>query len=55
MREANKRGIKLTLGSDAHVPENVGNYTDRLIEIVRFAGYSSLIRFRRRKMIEEEI
>lgn len=42
------RGVELTLGSDAHAPEEVGKDFDRAVEELRAAGVRSLARFDRR-------
>jgi histidinol-phosphatase (PHP family) len=44
-----KKGIRITLGSDAHRPENIGRHYDRAIPMLRSAGYKYLTTFTRRK------
>jgi histidinol-phosphatase (PHP family) len=38
-------GVEITLGSDAHVPEQVGCDYDRLLALVRDVGYEQVIAF----------
>jgi len=42
LEEAKKRGVEITLASDAHIPENVGRDLDRAIEHARAAGYATI-------------
>lgn len=55
LKEAKKRNIKITVGTDAHIPRNVGKNLDKAIQVAKLAGYDSLIRFKKRKMIEVKI
>lgn len=55
LKEARKRNIKITIGSDAHVPEDIGKNIDRAIKIAKLAGYDSLVRFKERKIMEVEL
>lgn len=52
LREAFRRGITVTLASDAHTPEHVGFAFPELMRHVRSAGYSGLARYagRRRQL-----
>jgi histidinol-phosphatase (PHP family) len=43
------RGVPVTLGSDAHVPELVGRDFDRARELMRSAGYETITVFERRQ------
>jgi histidinol-phosphatase (PHP family) len=43
-----KNGVAVTLGSDAHRPEQVGRYFDKAIDMLRSAGYTKITRFRNR-------
>ena len=47
------QGVPVTLGSDAHAPEQVGRYFDDAIELLQDLGYRSLAVFsgRRRRFI----
>ena len=42
-------GVGLTLGSDAHRPEEVGRYYDRVLPLLKASGGSHLTAFRRRR------
>ncbi len=55
LEEAKKRNIQVTLGSDAHEPDEVGRNFDKALEVLRIVGYKSLVRFERRKKIEVKI
>ena len=55
LKDAKKKGINLTLGSDAHIPYKVGKNLDKAIDIAQQAGYTSLERFIKRKKIEVKI
>lgn len=55
VRQACKRNIDLTIGSDAHTPENIGSGLEKGIEIAKRAGYKKLVRFIKRKKIEVKI
>lgn len=41
--------VPVTLGSDAHIEQNIGKYFDRAVELLRQTGYSELVLFTRRK------
>jgi histidinol-phosphatase (PHP family) len=49
LRQARTRGIRITLASDAHVPQNVGRDLDKAIEHARAAGYETVTVFDRRE------
>lgn len=41
--------IPITLGSDAHVPEDVGRYFDEAIRLAKEVGYTKIVQFTKRK------
>lgn len=43
------RGIKITLGSDAHCPEDVGRDFDQASKLIREIGFEKITRFTQRK------
>ncbi|NMC07756.1 MAG: histidinol-phosphatase HisJ [Candidatus Lokiarchaeota archaeon] len=43
------RNIKITLGSDAHDPAEVGYCFDKAIDLAKRAGYASLVTFKKRQ------
>ena len=45
LRECRRRGIAVTLGSDAHRPAEVGRHFDRAVSLLRRAGFDSLTTF----------
>lgn len=49
---AAERGIKLTMGSDAHAPSHVGQHFDAVREMLRQKGFSSLYYFEKRERKE---
>ncbi|MBI2617480.1 histidinol-phosphatase HisJ [Candidatus Gottesmanbacteria bacterium] len=53
--EAQKRDIPITIGSDAHIPENVGRNLGKAIEMAKKMGYTKLVRFKKRQKIEVAI
>jgi histidinol-phosphatase (PHP family) len=55
LAEAKNRGLKITLASDAHVPELVGRDLDRAIEHARAAGYETVTVFERRQATQEPL
>jgi histidinol-phosphatase (PHP family) len=55
LKEAKKRNIPITIGSDAHSRERVGKDLDFAYNFAREAGYTSIVRFKARKMISVEI
>ncbi|MBI2611706.1 histidinol-phosphatase HisJ [Candidatus Gottesmanbacteria bacterium] len=55
LKEAKKRGINLTLGSDAHFPQKVGRNLDIAVSLAKQAGFTSLVRFKNRTKIEVKI
>jgi len=44
-----RHGIPITLGSDAHAPEEVGMNFKEAIELVRRAGYTSCLTFKQKR------
>jgi histidinol-phosphatase (PHP family) len=44
-----ENSVPITLGSDAHRPEDVGRYFARTIKMIRSAGYEYLLSFDKRK------
>jgi len=52
---ARKRGLPITLASDAHVPQNVGRDLDRAIEHAQSAGYETVTLFNRREARQEPL
>jgi histidinol-phosphatase (PHP family) len=55
LAEANERGVRITLASDAHIPQNVGRDLDRAIEHARTAGYETITVFEARKARQEPL
>lgn len=53
LREAAKRGVEITLASDAHVPQNVGRDLGLAVEHARAAGYETVTVFDRREARQE--
>lgn len=49
LEECRRSGIRITLGSDAHSPNEVGRDLDIAIEMAKKAGYSEICAFTRRK------
>ncbi len=48
LKRAQRMGIKFCLGSDAHRPDDVGKNFDRAREILKKAGFESLVAFSKR-------
>ena len=48
-------GIPVTLGSDAHAPENAGRDLVHAADLARSVGYTSLATFSRRRMVSKTI
>jgi histidinol-phosphatase (PHP family) len=55
LRKARAGGGRITLASDAHVPENLGRDLDKAIEHARAAGYETVTIFDRREGRQEPI
>jgi len=43
-----ENGLPITLGSDAHSPEDIGVGLDKAVDLLRKAGYIEIVRFTRR-------
>jgi histidinol-phosphatase (PHP family) len=52
---AKKRGVDITLASDAHAPQDVGRDLERAIEHARSAGYETVTVFERRQARQEPL
>lgn len=52
---ASKLGIQVTLGSDAHHPEQVARHFDSAIALLKEVGYTKITRFRNRQRGEIDI
>ena len=50
-----RRGIPITLASDAHAPQNVGRDLDRALELARQAGYETVTVFEQRERRQEPL
>ena len=48
-------GKMITLGADAHIPQNIGAGFDKAVELLKKLGISSVYRFEKRKPIEIKI
>ncbi len=44
-----KHGIKITLGSDAHRPQQVGRHFEEAVGLLKKVGYTEIVTFRNRK------
>jgi len=55
LKEARKRNIPVTIGTDAHTEGQVGKYLQEAYELARQAGYKEIVRFKARKMISMPI
>ncbi len=53
--EGRRRGLPITLASDAHVPRNVGRDLDRAVEHARAAGYETFTVFDGRVARQERL
>jgi histidinol-phosphatase (PHP family) len=49
IRSCREHGIGITLGSDAHQPDQVGQHYDEVLPLLRSAGYRHLTTFHRRQ------
>lgn len=49
IRKCFEKRISVTLGSDAHRPENIGRHYDTALSLLRSAGYRTVSTFSRRK------
>ena len=48
---ASEMGVKLTIGSDSHQPESVGQFFDRIQPMLREKGFTDLHYFRSRRRV----
>jgi len=55
LKEARKRNIPITIGTDAHNLGQVSKDLDKAYDLAREAGYSEIVRFKARKMIPVKI
>jgi histidinol-phosphatase (PHP family) len=55
LAQARRRGVRITLASDAHVPQNVGRDLDRAIDHAREAGYDTVTVFDEREARQEPL
>jgi len=51
LKEARKRNIPITMGTDSHRAGEVGQALDQAYNLAREAGYKEIVRFKARKMI----
>ncbi len=49
LRYCFEQGIPLTIGSDAHQPERLGQYIDQAIELLKSIGFNQIATFSKRK------
>ncbi|MDQ1244257.1 MAG: Histidinol-phosphatase [Campylobacterota bacterium] len=49
LKEIKKLDIPITFASDAHKPEQVGLYSDEVIEMAKSVGYSECVLYRKRQ------
>jgi histidinol-phosphatase (PHP family) len=52
---ASRRGVAITLASDAHIPQHVGRDLDRAIDHARAAGYETVTVFDQREARQEPL
>ncbi len=55
LKKCHELGIRITLGSDAHHPANVGNHFERVVPTLLSVGYRKLTAFTKRKYDEVPI
>jgi histidinol-phosphatase (PHP family) len=55
LKKCYQQRISITMGSDAHRPENVGRHYDRVLPILLSAGYRKLAVFTKRQRTEIQI
>lgn len=51
LKEARKRNIPITIGTDAHSKEKISQELNFAYDLAKEAGYSEIVRFKDRKMI----
>jgi histidinol-phosphatase (PHP family) len=49
------KGVPVTIGSDAHLPQNVGLDFERALDLMRMTGYETVTVFDRRKARQEPL
>ena len=52
IRKCHEMGISITLGSDAHKPEDVGQHYERVLPMILSVGYRNLATFTKRRRSE---
>jgi len=52
IKKCHKAGVSMTLGSDAHHPDDVGRHFDRAFSLLQSAGYTHLASFTERRRID---
>lgn len=52
IKKCHEAGVSMTLGSDAHYPDDVGRHFNRAIPLLRSAGYKHLASFTGRQRID---
>jgi len=52
IKKCQKSGVSMTLGSDAHHPDDVGRHFGRAISLLRSAGYTKLASFTERRRMD---
>jgi histidinol-phosphatase (PHP family) len=55
LASCSRRGVPITLASDAHVPQNVGRDIGRAVELARSAGYDTVTVFEGRERRQEPL
>ncbi|MEA2064014.1 MAG: PHP-associated domain-containing protein, partial [Gemmatimonadota bacterium] len=55
IRRAVDKGVRITAGSDAHAPEEVGRYFGRLKAILGQVGVTRLVGFEKLEAVEIEL
>jgi len=52
IKKCRKAGVSMTVGSDAHHPDDVGRHFDRALSLLQSAGYTHLASFTGRQRID---
>ena len=52
IKKCHKAGVSMTLGSDAHHPDDVGRHFDKALPLLRSIGYTHLASFTERQRID---
>jgi len=55
IKKCHKAGVSMTLGSDAHHPDDVGRHFDKALPLLRSIGYTHLVSFTERQRIDVPI